>query len=365
MVAGNYVKIGGEFYPLGTPLIKIGDKLIGEGQPVFFIAEAGVNHDGDVEKAKKLIDVAAEAGADAVKFQTFKTFKLLTENLEKATYQKVGDGEDGSYAEMIKRLEISKEMHDELYAYCQRKNIMFLSTPFDEDSVDLLDELGVSAFKVDSGNLNNPYLLKHIASKGKPMVMSTGMATVGEIEDALEAVYSTGNRQVILLHCTSNYPPAVEDTNIKALQTMKAQFNVPVGYSDHTPGLPVSLAAVALGAVMIEKHFTLDRSAKGPDHLASLEPQEVTDLVKGIKMVTTALGLSRKAPVPAEAEVAASLRRSVVTVAPIPRGATITREMLAVKRPGDGIPPKFLELMVGRTAQQDIPEDSVINWDQI
>ncbi len=365
MVAGNYVTIGGKFYPLGSPLIKIGETLVGEGQPVFFIAEAGVNHDGNIEKAKKLIDVAAEAGANAVKFQTFKTKKLLTLNLEKATYQKVGDGEEGSYAEMITRLELDRDDHYELLEYCNQKGIMFLSTPFDEDSVDLLDELGVPAFKVDSGNLNNPHLLKHIASKNKPMIMSTGMATIGEIEDALAAVYSTGNTQVILLHCTSNYPPAISDTNIKALQTMRAQFNVPVGYSDHTPGLPVSLAAVALGAVMIEKHFTLDRSAKGPDHLASLEPQEVIDLVKGMNMVTTALGSTRKAPVPAEKEVAASLRRSVVTVMPIPRGATLTKDMLAIKRPGDGIAPKYLDLIVGRTAQQDIPEDSVITWDQI
>ncbi len=361
----NFLKIRGMNYGTTRALIKIGDHFVGKGQPVFIIAEAGVNHDGSTEKAKKLIDVAAQAKADAVKFQTFQTDKLLIQALEKCTYQKVGDGEEGSYAEMIRRLEISREMHHELFSYCRQKGILFLSTPFDEGSVDLLDELGVPAFKVDSGNLNNPHLLKHIASKGKPMIISTGMATVGEIDEALNTVYAAGNRQVILLHCTSNYPPQASDVNLQAMKTMRLQFNVPIGYSDHTPGLPVTLAAVGLSAVVIEKHFTLDRSAKGPDHLASLEPQELIDLVKGIRMVSASLGSTQKAPVPAEKEVADSLRRSVVSLGAIPKGTTITREMIAIKRPGNGIPPKFFDLIVGRAAQQDIPADSVISWDQI
>ncbi|MAF99553.1 MAG: N-acetylneuraminate synthase [Nanoarchaeota archaeon] len=345
--------------------VKIGDKLIGPNQPTFFIAEAGVNHDGDINKAKQLIDVAVEAGADCVKFQSFKTDKLLVQNLEKAEYQKVGDGTDGNYAEMIRRLEINEQMHVELFNYCEQKGIMFLSTPFDNESTDLLDKLGVKAFKIDSGNLNHPQHLKHIASKSKPIILSTGMATIGEIDEAVKAIYSTGNKQLILLHCTSNYPPSPLDVNLKAMKTLRYQFNIPIGYSDHTPGLPVSLAAVGHGACIIEKHFTLDRNAKGPDHLASLEPQEVIDLVKGFKMIDQAMGSSEKQPVEAEKGVADSLRRSVVTIIDIPKGATITQEMLSIKRPGNGIPPKFKDLVVGRIAQQNIPADSTIAWSQI
>ncbi len=345
--------------------IKIGDRFVGPGHPSFIIAEAGVNHDGNIEKAKKLIDIAVEAKADAVKFQSFKTEKLLLPTLMKCAYQKKGDGEEGSYADMIRNLELNEEMHKELFEYCTDKSIMFLSTPFDEESADLLDKLGVKAFKIDSGNLTNPYLLKHVASKGKPIILSTGMATIGEIDEAIKTIYSTGNQQLILLHCTSNYPPNVSDANLNAMKTMGLQFNTLIGYSDHTIGLPVSLAAVALGAVLIEKHFTLDRSAKGPDHLASLEPQELINLVKGIKMVSEALGTTKKEPVIAEKEVADSLRRSVVSLVAISKGEVITKNKIAIKRPGNGIPPKHFELIVGRVAQKDIPPGSLIRWDQI
>lgn len=360
----NSCSIHKSMFPVGDCPIQIGKLTVGPGYPVVFIAEAGVNHDGSLEKAKKLIDVAVEAKADIVKFQTFKTDKLLVQNLDKCAYQKVGDG-GGSYADMIRRLELNEQMHIELMAYCKQKGIMFLSTPFDEESVDMLDELGVEAFKIDSGNLNNPYLVRHIASKQKPIVLSTGMARIGEIDEALQTIYSTGNHRIILLHCTSNYPPAISDVNLLAMNTIKMQFNTIVGYSDHTPGIPVSLAAVALGACVIEKHFTLDRSAKGPDHLASVEPHELKELIAGIRMISTALGSTQKHPVPAEKAVAQSLRRSVVSLVPIKKGTVITKEMVAIKRPGDGIAPKFFDLIVGRVAQKDIAGDTPLSWDQI
>jgi len=345
--------------------IQIGNRLIGLGHPCFIIAEAGVNHDGDLEKAKRLIDVAVEAKADAVKFQSFHTDKLLLLDLDKCQYQKVGDGEQGTYAEMIRRLEISQPMHHELFDHCQKKGIMFLSTPFDEESVDLLDTLGVKAFKIDSGNLNNPRLVKHIASKNKPVFLSTGMATIGEIDEAVKNFYSTGNHQLILLHCTSNYPPNYADVNLKAMDTLSRQFELPVGYSDHTKGLSVSLAAAALEAVVIEKHFTLDRSARGPDHLASVEPQELIDLVKGIRIINLALGNTKKEPVSAEIEVANSLRRSLVAVKFIPKNTIITSEMIDIKRPGNGLSPKYYDLIIGRIAREDIPINTLIKWSQI
>ncbi|MBS3165657.1 N-acetylneuraminate synthase [Candidatus Woesearchaeota archaeon] len=345
--------------------VKIGDKVVGSDNPCFIIAEAGVNHDGSIEKAKKLIDAAVEAKADAVKFQTFKTDKILIKSLEKCRYQKVGDGEEGSYADMIRRLELDEEAHRELFNYATQKGIMFLSTPFDNESTDLLDRLGVKAFKIDSGNLNHPQHLKYIASKGKPIILSTGMATIGEIDEAVKAIYSEGNRQLILLHCTSNYPPSPSDVNLKAMKTLQYQFDVPVGYSDHTIGLPVTLAAVARGAVVVEKHFTLSHMSKGPDHLASLEPNELKQLVEGIRMISQALGSTKKEPVAAEKEVADNLRRSIVSLNDLNQGTKITKEMLAVKRPGTGIPSKYLDLIVGRIVKKDIPEDSLINWDQI
>jgi len=366
MVEWNYIEVGNKILKISGNWIRIGERIIGPGQPCFVIAEAGVNHDGNVEKAKALIDIAVKAGADVVKFQTFKTDKLVTNALQKCEYQKVGDGSEGNYADMLKKLELNEEAHRELQNYASKKGILFMSTPFDEESADFLHALGVPAFKIDSGNLNNSRLVRHIASKMKPVILSTGMATIGEIDLAVREILSTGNDQLILLHCTSNYPPSFSDTNLKAIETMRLQFeNIPIGYSDHTPGIAVSLAAVALGAVLIEKHFTIDKRSKGPDHLASLEPQELIELVTGIKQVTQSLGSSCKNPVRAEKEVADTLRRSVVSIKAIPKGAKITKEMVAIKRPGNGIPPNLIDIVIGRTAQKDIPGDSLINWDQV
>ena len=345
--------------------VKIGKRLVGEGEPTFIIAEAGVNHNGSVETAKKMIDAAKRAGADAIKFQTFSADKLVTKGVAKAEYQKKSTQAEGSQYDMIKKLELSAEDFRELFRYATEKGLIFLSTPFDEGSVDLLEELGVTAFKVDSGNLNNPPHVRYIAEKGLPMIVSTGMSTLGEIEEMLDVVYKAGNRNIILLHCVSNYPPAVEDTNLRSMLTLKQAFNLPVGYSDHTQGIAVSLAAVALGACAIEKHFTLDRKMKGPDHLASLEPDELVEMVKGIRDIEKCLGSPLKRPVEAEREVQRALRRSIVAERDIAEGETITREMLAVKRPGKGLPSKFLPVVVGRKARKSIKKDELIGWDKM
>jgi N,N'-diacetyllegionaminate synthase len=345
--------------------IQIADRMVGPGKPVFFIAEAGVNHDGDVEKAKKLIDVAAEAKADAVKFQSFKTDKLIVKGVPKADYHKKTTGDEGDFYDLIKELELSKDAHTLLSDYAKEKGIIFMSTPFDEESADMLFELGVPLFKVDSGNLNNLRLVRHIAEKQRPVILSTGMATVGEIEETLEVIKKTGNKNIILLHCTSNYPPALTDVNLNAMDTMAQQFGTIIGYSDHTSGIPITLAAVAKGARVIEKHITLDRSAKGPDHLASVEPHELKEMVVGIRMIEQALGNSAKKPVEAEKEVAAALRRSVVSTMPISKGTVITKEMVAIKRPGTGLAPKYIDTIIGRKVQRDISKDELITFDKV
>ena len=264
--------------------LKIGDKLIGEEEPCFIIAEAGVNHNGSVELAKKLIDAAKDAGADAVKFQTFKAESVVVKDAQKAEYQKETTGE-GSQYEMIKKLELTEEDFRELADYAKEKDIMFLSSPFDKESVDLLNELDVPAFKVGSGEITNLPLLRYIAKKEKPIILSTGMSTLGEIEEALDVIRSEGVEDIILLHCVSNYPARIEDVNLRALGTLKQAFKLPVGFSDHTLGITAPIAAVALGACVIEKHFTLDRNLPGPDHKASLEPEELKEMAKAIREV--------------------------------------------------------------------------------
>ena len=338
--------------------IKIGNKLIGEEEPCFIIAEAGVNHNGSVELAKKLIDIAKEAGADAVKFQTFKAENVVIKHAEKAEYQKTVKEE--SQYEMIKKLELAEEDFEELADYAKEKGILFLSSPFDKESVDLLYELDVPAFKVASGEITNFPLLKHIAKKEKPIILSTGMATLGEVEDALNVIRSEGVKDVILLHCVSNYPAAMEDVNLRAIETLKQAFKIPVGFSDHTLGITASIAAVALGACVIEKHFTLDRNLPGPDHKASLEPDELKEMVKAIKDVGTALGEGIKRPTKEEEEIKKVARRSIVAKVDIPKGAIITEEMLDVKRPGTGIDPKYLSFIIGRKTNKDIKKDKIL-----
>lgn len=345
--------------------IKIGQRLVGEGEPVFIIAEAGSNHDGKLEQAKKLIDIAAGAGADAVKFQSFLADKIVAKTRDRASYLDKIVGKDDSMHDIFKKLEMPREWLKELIAYCKEKNIIFLSTPFDEEAVDILDELGVPAFKIASFELVHLPLLKYAARKGKPMIISTGMANLGEIEEALEAIYSAGNRQVIILHCGINYPPKFEDIHLRAMLTIKQAFGVPVGYSDHTSGITVPIAATALGAVVFEKHFTLDKTLPGPDHGFALNPEELKAMIKGIRETEKALGSPVKQMAPAEEELCAVARRSIFAGVDIPKGTVITEDMLVVLRPGTGLKPKYLEVVAGRTARVDIKAHDPITWDKI
>ena len=345
--------------------VRIGDKLVGEGGACFIIAEAGVNHNGDINLAKKLIDVAREAGADAIKFQTFKAEEVTTKNAEKAQYQKQTTGAEESQFEMIKRLELAESDFEELFDYAQKKGLVFLSSPFDKRSVDLLDELGVTAFKVGSGEITNFSLLKHIAQKKKPIILSTGMSTLSEVEEALAVIHKEGLAEIILLHCVSCYPAKVEDMNLRAMEPLRQAFKLPVGLSDHTLGITIPVAAVALGACLIEKHFTLDKSLPGPDHRASLEPDELRQMVRAIRDVERALGSGVKEPTLEEEENKKVARRSIVAKVDIPEGAIIAEEMLDIKRPGTGIEPQHLVTIIGKRVKKDIRGGELINWDMI
>ena len=345
--------------------IRIGNRLIGEGEPCFIIAEAGVNHNGDINLAKKLIDVAKEAGADAVKFQTFKAEELVTRSAEKAGYQKETTPSDESQYDMIKKLELPEKDFRELFTHARSKDIVFLSTPYDKQSVDLLARLGVPAIKVSSADITNHPLLSRVAAKKLPIILSTGMSTLGEVEEAVGEIVNSGNEQIILLHCNFNYPARVKDINLRAMNTLRQAFNLPVGYSDHTMGIEVSLAAVALGAVVIEKHFTLDRNLPGPDHRASLEPGELREMVVKIRNVEQALGSPVKQPFGEEVQNREICRRSLVARVDIPQGSIITEEMIDAKRPGTGISPKYIAALVGRKAVSTIKKDDLITWDKV
>ncbi len=341
--------------------VRLGNREIGEGQPVFIIAEAGVNHNGNVKLARKMIDVAQKAGADAIKFQTFKTEELVVPNAPKARYQKLSTPGRFQF-EMLKKLELSESEFEGLFHYCKRKKIIFLSTPFDFSSADFLYKLGVPAFKIGSGDLTNLPLLRHIANYGKPMILSTGMATLQEVKEAVVTVYSVGNKKIILLHCTSNYPTRYEDVNLRILDTLR-KFNTPIGYSDHTAGLEVAVAAVAKGVCIIEKHFTLDKNLPGPDHKASLEPGELKKMVNAIRNTERAMGHSIKRPVQNEREISKIARKSIIANKAIPKGTRITRDMLAIKRPGTGIEPKCLSQLLGKRTKKFIGKDHVLTWD--
>jgi N-acetylneuraminate synthase len=345
--------------------IKIANRVIGEGEPCFIIAEAGVNHNGDVNLAKKLVDAAADAGADAVKFQTFTAETIVTRNAEKAPYQKEVTGTGESQYAMLKKLELSAEAHRELKRYAEKKGIIFLSTPYDSSSVDFLIQLGVVAFKVSSADITNLPLLAHMAARKLPVILSTGMATLEEIEDALATLQKNVGKEVALLHCVFNYPARAEDVNLRVMATLEKAFNLPVGYSDHTMGIEVSLAAVALGARIIEKHFTLDRTLPGPDHRASLEPGELREMVAGIRNVEKALGSPVKRISAAEEQNRLVCRRSIVAASDIPEGTAITGDMLATKRPGTGIAPGNLEKIIGAKATRRIKKDELITWESV
>jgi N,N'-diacetyllegionaminate synthase len=329
---------------------------------VFIIAEAGVNHNGDLEIAKKLIDAAKDCGADAVKFQTFKAEKLVSKKAEKAEYQKNTTDYKESQYEMIKKLELSYENHKTLRSYCSEKGIQFLSSPFDLESIDLLSELGLEILKVPSGEITNlPYLSK-IGKLNKKVIISTGMTNLGEIEDALNIIISNGTSKdkITILHCNTEYPTPYEDVNLKAMLTIKNAFNVRVGYSDHTQGIEVPIAAVAIGAEVIEKHFTLDNNMEGPDHKASLEPKELKKMVNSIRNIEKSLGDGNKKLSPSESKNINVVRKSIVASKTIKKGEILNEENLSVKRPGNGISPMRWNEIIGQTAKKDFDIDEMI-----
>lgn len=347
-------------------IIKIGDKLIGPGHPCFIIAEAGVNHDGDLEKAKTLVDIAKKANADIVKFQTFTGEKLASLDAGLATYHLKGSVlENETLKQLLKRLELNYDQHEELFDYAHKKGINIFSTPFDEGSADFLEKLGVDAFKIASFSLTNYPLLEHIAKKDRPIILSTGLHTLGEIEDAVGVINSAGNNQLALLQCTSHYPIEPTDVHLRVMDTLRYAFRVPVGYSDHTTGISVTLASVALGANVVEKHFTFDTQAFGVDHDASIGPQELEALVKGIRDVESALGSSVKIIPDIEKEIQRVHRPSIVSSTYIPAGTIITREMLSIKKPGTGIHPRDMAWVVGRPTKVDIEKDRLIKKDYL
>lgn len=336
------------------------NRYIGELDPCFIIAEAGSNHNGDLEIAKQLINVAVSAGADAVKFQIFKAENLYSKYTPGFSYLK-----DQDTYKLIKNLETPREWIRTLADYCNKKGIIFMASPFDFEAVDILDSY-VPAFKVASFEIVDLELIKYIAKKGKPIIISTGMSSLGEIEDAIDAANSVGNKDIVLLHCNSLYPTPANTVNLKAIETMKAAFKVPIGFSDHTLGTHIPVAAVAMGASVIEKHYTLSKKMSGPDHSFALEPNELADMVRFIRELECARGngIKEKSDLESE-EMYAKARRSIHAKINIPKGTILKKEMLVIKRPGLGIKPKFINLIVGRETKTDIKEDEWITWEMV
>jgi N,N'-diacetyllegionaminate synthase len=342
--------------------VQIGQRWVGDGEPCFVVAEAGANHNRDLGMGKELIDVAAEAGADAVKFQTYSAETLYSKTTPKFTYLEKTTTKDTW--QLIKDIELPREWQADLQAWAHKRGIMFFSSPFDYRAVDELDALGVPAFKIASFEIVDLPLIGYAAAKGRPMILSTGLATYEDIHDAVDACRRAGNNDLVLLQCASLYPAPPARINLRAMETMRRAFGVPVGLSDHTTGIHVAGAAVAMGACTVEKHFTLSRTLPGPDHPFAIEPGELKAMMRQIRDVEAALGDGQKAgPAPEEQEMHQKARRSLIAARTISKGTRIEREMIAIKRPGFGIQPKLIDLVVGRVARVDIPEDSVLTWD--
>ena len=329
---------------------------------VLIIAEAGVNHNGDIDIAKKLVDVAAESGADIVKFQTFKSENCVSRNAQKAEYQLQTTNKQESQLDMIKKLELDLETHNILISYCKQKNIEFLSTPFDMESVDLLHNLGLEIFKIPSGEITNLPYLRKIGKYNKQVILSTGMANLGEIESAIAVLVDSGTKRenITLLQCNTEYPTPFADVNLKAMKSLKKAFHLPVGYSDHTPGIAIPLAAVGMGAKVIEKHFTLDKNMEGPDHKASLEPCELKAMVQGIREIELALGDGIKQTSASEAKNKPIARKSIVANCAIKKGEILSENNLYTKRPAGGISPMEWDKVIGTKAVRDFEPDEMI-----
>jgi len=314
--------------------------------------------------AFRLVEVAVDAKADAIKFQTFRAESLATYNAPKAKYQ-LRDNAQESQFDMLRRLELSAESHVALMEYCKRKGILFLSTPFDEQSADFLDQLGVVAFKIPSGELTNLPFLAHVSRKGKPMIVSTGMSYLNEVDAGVRTIYEAGNRQLVLLHCVSTYPAAPGDVNLRAMETLREAFGVPVGFSDHTLGIHIAITASALGASVIEKHFTLDQNLPGPDHKASVEPAELAEMVQGIRVLEAAMGDGKKEPAPSEMDTAVAARRSLVIVRDLKAGSRLTEGDIALLRPGNGLSPLMKSFVVGKRILRDLEAGTVLQAEML
>ena len=343
----------------------IGNKSFTPMQNVFIIAEAGVNHNGDEKLAKKLIRKAKECGADCIKFQTFKAENVASANAPKASYQLETTNPKESQIEMLDKLELPIESYGELLKFSKDQGIIFLSTPYNEEDIDFLDELQVPAFKLASMHAVEPNIIKHVAKKGKPLILSTGMATLGEVDEAVKSFREVGNEQLVLLQCTTNYPSREEDCNLLAMQTMRNAFDILIGYSDHTQNDTACIMSVALGATVIEKHFTLDKNLPGPDQSTSYEPKEFSRLVDGIRNAEKVLGSARKVPCEIEKINAVGMRRSIVAKENIPAGVDITEKIITLKRPATGLSPKFFDYVVGKKTKKEILADSQIKFSDL
>lgn len=341
---------------------KILDSILGNTSETYIIAEIGVNHNGSIDLAKESINQAVQCGASAVKFQTFKSEKLVSKYAQKAKYQMQNTKSNENQLEMLKKLELKFEDFKELKQYCLDKGIDFLSTPFDEESAKFLKEIGVDAFKIGSGDMNNLPFISKINEYEIPIILSTGMANLEEIQETLQIITKS---PVAILHCTSNYPTPLEDVNLRAMKTMEEKFGKIIGYSDHTEGIDVSIAAVALGAKIIEKHFTIDKTLPGPDHKASSDPEEFLQLVQSIRNVEICLGDGNKRCMPSEENTRLVARKSLVASRYILAGEIITEDMIEIKRPGNGILPKYYYDIVGKKAVKAIESDKLIMWDEL
>lgn len=332
---------------------------------VYVIAEAGVNHNGSVKNAFKMIDCAKECGCDCIKFQTFKADALVTSNAPKADYQMRNTNGSNNQFEMLKSLELNDREFEELKAHCDEIGIEFMSTPFDIESVDVLEKIGVTRYKISSGDINNKQLLQHVAKTGKSMVVSTGMSTIEEVRKAVDWIEQVGNHQITLLHCTSNYPTSYDEVNMKAMQTLQQKFGYPIGYSDHTKGDLASIVAVAMGATVIEKHFTLDKNMEGPDHKASLNVEELKEMVDDIRAVETIMGNGVKQPMKSELNTRSVARKSVVLAHNIQKGEILKKEDLVLKRPGNGLAPEYLDELIGKVLVRNMRAEEMITWKDV
>lgn len=351
----------------GRPEFKIGGRLVGPGHPAYVIAEAGSNHNRDLDTAKRLIEVAAEAGADAVKFQTYTAEGLYSRNTPTMSYLQDSEllAAQESVWDLIKRVEIPWEWHSELADSARSCGIDFLSTPFQEEAVDLLESLDVPAYKIASYEVNHLPLIEKCAATGKPLLISTGMASLGDIERALDTANSASADEIAVLHCAINYPPRFEDLNLRAIATLASAFGIPIGWSDHSMGHTADIVAVTLGACIVEKHYTLSRDQAGPDHPFALEPEELAAMVTAIRETEAALGVSVKRVTDAEAEMYALGRRSLVAARDVADGTVLTRDDIAIKRPGTGVPVHELDQVVGRRVARAVAADEVLTWSDL